>query len=216
MPSRYLAVSPFPPSFRDPAFPSRANTYPIRPEPVLPHGSDVSWLPSSPGRPTVYFTLGTVFNLESGDLFERVLAALRELPVELVVTVGREVDPDRFGPQTEHVTIARYIPQSALLPHCDLMVNHGGSGSVMGALAHGLPMVVIPMGADQSLNAARCEQLGVGITLDAVRAGSGDIRGAVTEILASRSYREAAEDIRDEIAALPGPETLVPLLEALV
>jgi MGT family glycosyltransferase len=218
MPRRHLVVSPFPPSFRDPAHPLPSNAFSIRPEPVAPEGLDASppWLSARRERPIVYFTLGTVFNTESGDLFERALAAFRELPAEVVLTVGREVNPARFGPQPEHIHIERYIPQSRLLPYCELMVNHGGSGSVIGALTHGLPMVVIPLGADQSLNAARCEQLGVGRALDAVRADAKAIRDTVDGVLRSTSYRAAARAIRDEIAALPGPETAVPLLERLV
>ena len=95
------------------------------------------------------------------------------------------------------------------------MINHGGSGSVIGALAHGVPMVVLPMGADQPLNAARCEQLGVGIVLDAVRATADSVADAVTTTLDDPAYRVAAERIRDEIAALPGAEAAVPLLEGL-
>ena len=171
MPARDLVVSPFPPSFRDPAFPLPENAISIRPDPgrTLP-GSAPDWLSHLPDKPTVYFTLGTIFNQESGDLFDRVLAGLRELPATVIVTVGRSLDPERFGPQPDNVHIERYIPQSLLLPHCDLVVNHGGSGSVIGALAHGLPLVVLPMGADQLPNAQRCEQLGVGVVLDAVRA----------------------------------------------
>ena len=215
--SRYLAISPFPPSLRDPTSPLPANAVSIRHQPVVPPDGDGSGPGRviDPARPTVYVTLGTVFNTESGDLFERVLAGLRERPIHVVVTVGRDVDPARFGRQPENLHIERYIPQSALLPHCDLVINHGGSGSVVGALAHGLPMVVIPMGADQSLNAARCEQLGVGVALDAVDATPETIGGAVADVLQEPSHREAAEALRDEIASLPGPETVVPLLERL-
>jgi UDP:flavonoid glycosyltransferase YjiC (YdhE family) len=107
----------------------------------------------------VYFMLGTIFNLESGDLFERVLAGLRELPMDVVVTVGRELDPQVLGPQPPNVRARRYIPESLLLPHCGLCVSHGGSGSVLGAITHGVPMVLLPIGGDQPLNTAPCEQL---------------------------------------------------------
>ena len=218
MPSRHLVLSPFPPSFRDPAYPLPPNTLSIRPEAADPADADAApaWLSHLSDKPTVYFTLGTVFNLESGDLFTRVLSGLRELPINVIVTVGRQIDPESFGPQPDNVHIERYIPQSALLPHCDLVVNHGGSGSVIGALAHGLPLVVIPMGADQSLNAGRCEQLGVGIALDAVQATPESVADAVAAVLLAPSYRTAAERIRDEIAGLLGTDAAVPLLERLV
>ena len=81
MPARDLVVSPFPPSFRDPAFPLPENAISIRPDPgrTLP-GPAPDWLSHLPDKPTVYFTLGTIFNQESGDLFVRVLSGLRELP----------------------------------------------------------------------------------------------------------------------------------------
>jgi UDP:flavonoid glycosyltransferase YjiC (YdhE family) len=217
MPARDLVISPFPPSFRDPAFPLPGNAISIRPDPGRsPSGSAPDWLSHLPDRPTVFFTLGTVFNQESGDLFDRVLAGLRELPATVIVTVGRSLDPARFGPQPDNVHMERYVPQSLLLPHCDLVVNHGGSGSVIGALAHGLPLVVLPMGADQLPNALRCEQLGVGVTLDAVRATPRSIRDTTSARLRDAHAREAAERIRDEIASLPGPEAAVPMLERLV
>jgi UDP:flavonoid glycosyltransferase YjiC (YdhE family) len=102
-----------------------------------------------------------------------------------------------------------------LLPHCDVVVSHGGSGSVIGALAHGLPSIVIPMGADQPHNAARCEALGVGRVLDAVEATPEDVRDTVAAVLADPTYRRAAERIRAEIAALPVTEHALALLERL-
>jgi UDP:flavonoid glycosyltransferase YjiC (YdhE family) len=215
--SRYLVLSPFPPSYRDPAFPLPATAHAIRPLTPEPVRKDAApaWAAPVRGAPTVYFTLGTVFNLESGDLFARVLAGLRDLPLNVIATVGREIDPEEFGPQPAHIHVARYIPQSSILPRCAAVVSHGGSGSVIAALAHGLPSVLLPMGADQPLNAARCAELGVARVLDAVGATPADVRAAVSTVLADPSYRRAAARIRDEIAVLPGPEHAVALLEGL-
>jgi UDP:flavonoid glycosyltransferase YjiC (YdhE family) len=214
--SRYLVLSPFPPSYRDPAYPLPATAHSFRP-PLLGAAGDAvpAWSSALPGAPVVYFTLGTIFNMESGDLFGRVLAGLRELPVNVVVTVGRHIDPAEFGPQPANIHIEQYIPQAAILPHCSLVISHGGSGSVLGALAHGLPSVLIPMGADQPLNAARCEELGLGRMLDPIEATPESVREAVSAVLADPAYRRAAERMRDEIVAQPGPEQAVMLLERL-
>ena len=215
--ARDLVVSPFPPSFRDPECPLPPNTLTIRSgaEDNAAVGDAPPWPLHRPDWPNVYFTLGTVFNEESGDLFARVLAGLRELPINVVVTLGRNLDAEVVGRQPENVHVERYIPQSSVLPSCDLMINHGGSGSVIGALAHGVPMVVLPMGADQPLNAARCEELGVGIVLHAFRATPDSVADAVTTALDDPAFRVAAERIRDEIAVLPGAEAAGPLLEEL-
>ncbi len=210
--SRYLVLSPVPVSYRDPAFPAPATTHPFRP-----------LLPAAPGDPappwagpdTVYFTLGTVFNTESGDLFSRVLAGLTDLPVNLIVTVGHRIDPAEFGPQPAHVHIERYIPQAQVLPWCRAVVSHGGSGSVIGALAHGLPSVLIPMGADQPHNGDRCAALGVARVLDPVATTPESVREAAGAVLTDPGYRQAARRVRDEIAAMPAPGYTVGLLERL-
>jgi MGT family glycosyltransferase len=212
--SRHLVLSPFAPSFRDPAAPLPSTAHSFRPATASGGGPD--WLSTLPDVPTIYFTLGTVFNMESGDLFGRVLTGLRDLPVNLIVTVGRELDPSLFGPQPANVHIASYLPQGDVLPRCDLVVSHGGSGTLTATLAAGLPSVLLPMGADQPGNAARCTELGLGIALDAVHCAPGDVLAAAAVVLAEPSYRLAAELVRDEVARLPGPESTVPLLERLV
>jgi UDP:flavonoid glycosyltransferase YjiC (YdhE family) len=216
--SRYLVLSPFPPSYRDPAFPLPATAHTIRPLTLDPIRDETvpEWLADMPHAPAVYFTLGTEFNLESGDLFSRVLMGLSDLPITLVVTVGREIDPTEFGPQPVNVHIERYIPQSLLLPRCSASISHGGSGSVMGALTHGVPMVLIPMGADQPLNGERCAALSVARVLDPIEATPSDVRDAVAAVLTDPIYRRHAEQMRDEIAMLPGPDYAVGLLEHLV
>ncbi len=215
--SRYLVLAPFPPSLRDPAFPLPDTAHAVRPSALeaREHADVPPWVTDLDGKPTVYFTLGTIFIMESGDLFPRVLAGLRELPINLIATVGRQIDPLAFGRQPANVHIERFVPQSLVLPHCDLIVCHGGSGSVLGALAHGLPSVLLPMGADQPHNARRCEQLGLAAVLHPVHATPETVRDAAAAVLGDPNYRQRAERVRDEILALPGPATAVGLLETL-
>jgi len=215
--SRYLVLTPFPPSLRDPGSPLPTTAHHMRLLTFDAARSEAAppWLTHQEDVPTVYFSLGTVYNMESGDLFQRVLSGLRDLPINLIVTVGRDLDPDELGTQPTNVHVKRFIPQAALLPHCDLVVSHAGSGSVLGALAHGLPMMLMPIGADQPLNAARCQALGVAEVLDAVGATPEMVRAAVSSVLADAGFRGTAERIRDEIAALPGPEYAVTLLDRL-
>jgi UDP:flavonoid glycosyltransferase YjiC (YdhE family) len=218
MPARHLVLSPFPASYRDPDYPLPTTAQAFRalvPDPADDATAAPPWLSDLTDAPLVSCTLGTVFNVESGDLFQRLLAGLRDLPINLVVTVGRDLDPAELGPQPANVYVERYIPQSVLLPHASLVVSHGGSGSVIGALAHGLPMVLVPMGADQPLNGERCRALGVARVLDAVRATPREIGEAAATVLGGASYRRAAERLRDELADLPGPSHVVSLLERL-
>jgi UDP:flavonoid glycosyltransferase YjiC (YdhE family) len=213
--SRYLVLSPYAPSFRDPADPLPPTAYSFR-------SSSPPESPTTPavvgrlgGGPIVYVTLGTIFNTESGDLFGRIVAGVRRLPVEVVVTVGRGLDPAELGAQPRNVHVEQYVPQSLLLPHCAAVVSHAGSGSVTGALEHGLPLVCIPMGADQPLNAARCTALGVGRALDAVALTPGDVFAATSAVLTEPGYRQAAARLQAEIAALPSVPYAVTLLERL-
>jgi UDP:flavonoid glycosyltransferase YjiC (YdhE family) len=211
-PARHLVLAPAPPRFRDPAFPLPATAHAFRAGDAAPRAAPDA---APRDRPTVYATLGTIFNAESGDLFARLLAGLRPLPVNVVMTVGSALDPRAFGPQPPHVRIERHLPHARLLAGCDLVVSHGGSGTVVDALAAGLPSLLLPLGADQLLNAARCEALGVGRALDVVTATPERIGATATALLADRAATAAAQRFAREIAALPDAASCVRLLERL-
>lgn len=213
--TRDLVLCPFPRAFRDPADPLPTAARYFRPE---SHGRPQTGsriLDQLADRPTLYLTLGTIFNTESGDLFSRVLAGVRDLDLEVVVTVGRGIDPAELGPQPRHVHVERYVPQASLLPHCAAVLNHAGSGSVLGALVHGLPMVCIPLGADQPLNAERCTALGVGQELDALTFKPEDVHAATSAVLTEPRYRSSAKRVQAEIAAMPSTRDALALLEDL-
>jgi MGT family glycosyltransferase len=157
----------------------------------------------------VYLTLGTVFNAESGDLLQRALAGVRELGLPVVVTTGRQVDPAELGPQPSHVRVQRFIPQAELLPWCRAVVSQGGSGIATGALSHGLPSVLLPVGADQPHTAARVAELGAGVVLDPLTATPEEIAAAVRRVLDEPAFAAAAMRLREEIRSLPGSDLAI-------
>lgn len=214
--SRHLVLVPGPPSFRDPAFGLPPTAVAIQPGSAGGHdGRSSPWPARVEGRPRVYVTLGTIFNMESGDLFSRLLDAVADLPADVLVTVGRTLDPATLGPGPPHVTVRPYIPQAAVLDGCDLVVCHGGSGSVIGALTEGVPLVVLPMGGDQPHNARRCATLGVGVTVDAITATPAAIRVAINKVLGDPAYRRRAVALQHEAATLPTASDALALLERL-
>jgi MGT family glycosyltransferase len=172
------------------------------------------WPLPLPGAPLVYATLGTAVNTRT-EILTAFVDALRDEHVNLVVTVGRNGNPEQFGPQPPHVRIERYIPQSLLFARCDLVLSHGGSNTMLAALAHGIPQVMVPITADQPDNAERCVAAGVARMVPLAEASAASIRVAALAVLADPGYRLAAERVRDEMAALPGTDHVVSLLEQL-
>ena len=164
---------------------------------------------------TVYVTLGTVVNTRPG-IFEEILGALADLEMNVVVTVGPDEDPSRLGDQPAHVHVEQFIPQGLLLPRCRAVVAHAGAGTMLGALAHGVPQVLLPQGAEQFINAAACAMAGAAEVVTPDQLGAGAVRAALDRVLAEDRHAEAAGRLRDEIAAMPAAdETLARLLEPL-
>ena len=187
-----------------------------RPPVAMPAGTrpaPPAILDGARGRPVILVTFGTVFNRTPG-IFEPVLEALATLDVFGVVTVGGTGDPSQFD-VPDNVVVRQFVSYDALLPHCDAVVCHGGFGTVMTALAHGLPMVIVPLSADQPGHAASCRDLGVAeaTTLDAATAPW--IRRSITRILDNPSFRAAARRFGEDLMAMRPIESATSLVEGL-
>ena len=152
-----------------------------------------------------------MFNLESGDLLDRVLEALGRTGFDALLTSGPHVGPDLRARATPAVRVEEFVPQQEVLGRCHAVVCHGGSGTLIAALSLGVPVVVLPMGADQPDNADRCEALGVGLVLDATSADPGTIAGAVETVARDERFARAAAALADEAAAQPAPATIAEL-----
>ena len=215
----YLCLSPMPPRYHDPAAPRPATLRAVRAPTFDRVGDDglPAWVAGLPARPTIYATIGTEPTLGgSGQArVAAILAALRDEPVTLIVTTGGHTDPAAFGPQPAHVHLARYIPQSLLLPRCDLVISHAGWNTVLAALERGLPMVLLPSGNDQPEQASRCAALVVGRVVEGAGLTPEGVRDAVRAVLGQPRYRDNAARLRDEMAAQPDVHHAVALLERL-
>jgi UDP:flavonoid glycosyltransferase YjiC (YdhE family) len=213
---RFLYLDICPPSFQATDIHEIPTARPLRPVPFdAPTDASLPpWVDALADLPTVYVTLGTIFNGAPG-VFEVILEGLKSEPFNVVVTVGEDRDPDELGPQPDNVHVERYIPQSLLFPHCDAVVCHGGSGTTLAAFAHGLPVLVVPQGANQFWNADRCAELGVGRCILDDDLSPEAVRRDVHALLEQPGYRSKALQLRREIERMPSPEANVALLERL-
>lgn len=164
------------------------------------------------GQSRVLVAFSTTYQHQEETL-RRTATALAALPVQAIVTVGTAIDPGTIEP-APNVAIHRYLPHAALLPDCALVVTHAGFGTVMAVLAHGVPLLCLPMGRDQHHNAERVAACGAGIVLPA-DAGVEEIRHAMQELLTKPDYQVAARRIAAMIARQDGRETAIKELEAL-
>jgi UDP:flavonoid glycosyltransferase YjiC (YdhE family) len=186
------------------------------------------WWPGRRG-PLVYVTFGSV----AGSLpmvrsvFRAALDAVAELDARVLVTVGHDVDVATLGPVGANTHVEAWVPQHDVLAEAALVVCHGGSGTTFGALAGGVPLVFVPMFADQRPNAERVAELGAGVIVAPSLGAEGGmagleasdtprLRAAIEGVLADRSYASAGATIAADMAAAPPIAGLLDRLAALV
>jgi len=214
---RYLYLDVAPPSLQSPEIADISVAHPVQNATIDPGAEGEGlpeWVRHLPDRPVLYVSLGTVFNARARSVFAAVLEGLRDAPVTVVLTIGTDNDPGDFGPQPEHVHIERFIPQSLLLPFCDAVVNQGGT-AILPILAHGLPLLVLPQGANQFHNAEACVAAGVGRRLLPSDVSAEAVRREVDDLFHDPALREGARRVQRELAQMPGPDHGAALLERL-
>jgi UDP:flavonoid glycosyltransferase YjiC (YdhE family) len=212
----HLYLDLYPPSMQpQPVTKLLATAQPVRPVPYqVGEPAAPQWLSQLPDRPTVYVSMGTLFNRVDGA-YETVIEALHDEPLNVVVMVGANRDPGAFGALPAHFRVERFVPQSVLMPRTDLVVTHGGFNTAVTALASGIPLLCLPMGGDQSYTGFRVAAAGAGLSLEPEAATPDAVRRAVRTLLGEDLFRRNAVRMAGEIAAMPPVETAVAHLEKL-
>jgi UDP:flavonoid glycosyltransferase YjiC (YdhE family) len=187
---------------------------PLRPVPVHESGEvPASLFTFRAGRHLVYLTLGTVFG--STRVLRAAIDGLAALNAEVIVATGPRVDPEELRAVPNNVFVRRWIRQADILPHADLIVHHGGNSTMLGAFCHGLAQLVIPLAADQFRNAETVCRLGAGSQLVGDQLSPEAVRAHAELLLREPSYRQAARTVAREIAAMPEPAEVLPVLNEL-
>ena len=158
---------------------------------VGPSVREAAPLPRTSDRKRVYISMGTVNN-DMPALYRTCVAALADR-YELILSVGKSVDPASLGELPPHVTAAQHVDQMAVLADCDAFLTHCGMNSVSEALYCGVPLVLFPQTAEQQGVANRTAELGAGVLLG--KASADSIRAAVDKVIADGSFREEAAKI---------------------
>lgn len=212
--SREVQLTLFPPSFEEITPVSPVHRFRLERNEVAPPLPD--WWSGQQG-PFVYVTLGMVTG-GFDDLkraYRATIDAVSTLPVRALLTIGMDLPLDVLGELPPNVHVERFVPQNDVLPHAAAVVCHGGSGTVLGALAIGAPMIVTPMFADQPYNAARVEALGAGVALPTGVPNPDALKAAITRVTTEPSFRAGAQRMAQEFATLPTLDDAAQVIERL-
>jgi MGT family glycosyltransferase len=168
---------------------------------------------SAQGRPRLLLSFSTTVMQGQIALIQRVCDALADQAVDAVLTTGPAVSAEAINVPCNVETVG-YADHDQLLAGTDAMITHGGLGTTLRALAHGEPLLVLPLGRDQAFNATRVVELGAGVHLP-VDSSSDEIASAVLDLLAQPRFRKAAEAAAAAIARDKPDETAAAALSAL-
>lgn len=151
----------------------------------------------------VLVSLSTTYVHGQADLLQRIVEAIAPLPVRVIVTTGPAISPDELRPSA-NTDVHAYLPHADAMASASVVVGHGGHATTLLALAHGIPLLIIPTNTsfDQPVIGHVIAAHGLGLTLDK-RASTEAIRDAVAELIRRQSYRDRAGEVGRRIRGAP-------------
>lgn len=176
------------------------------------------WLHQRSGdRPLVHVSEGTM-HFQAPFLLRAAVQGLGNLPMEVIITTGRERDPATLdlGRRANNIRVEQWVSYADLMPHCGAVVTTGGAGTVLASLQAGVPLVIVPSHSDHPETARRVVEAGVGVRLARRACTPERLRSAVEHVLAEASFRANAQRLAGELARAPGPSGAATLMEGLV
>jgi MGT family glycosyltransferase len=164
-------------------------------------------------KPLIYASLGTLVN-GLDDVYKCILEAVEPLAdVQVVLSVGENIDLQNLGPIPSNTIVVRSAPQIELLKGAVLCITHAGLNTTLESLAQGVPMVAIPVGYDQPGVAARIAHHGTGEFIEVDELTTVRLGGLVQKVLQVPSYRERAEYFQRVISKTRGLDVAADIIE---
>ena len=165
------------------------------------------------GEPLIYASMGTIMNGQA-DVFRTIVAALaKHKDLQLVLSMGDQVDPELIGPVPSNAIIVKRAPQLELLKHTSVCITHAGLNTVLESLTQGVPQVAIPVAADQPGVAARIAEKQTGVVTSLEKLTAEHLSTLINEVLNNSTYRDSARKLQKAIAEANGLSVAADLIE---
>jgi zeaxanthin glucosyltransferase len=165
------------------------------------------------GEPLIYASMGTILNGRL-DVFRTIVAALaKHKDLQLVLSVGDQVDPEQIGPVPSNAIIVKQAPQLELLKQTSVCITHAGLNTVLESLAQGVPQVAIPVTYDQPGVAARIAHKKTGVVTSLEKLTADHLSTLLNEVLNDSTHRDNARKLQKAIAQTNGLSAAAHLVE---
>ncbi|MCM3885655.1 macrolide family glycosyltransferase [Frankia sp. R82] len=174
-----------------------------------------TWTPPPGTRRTLLVSLGTVFN-DRPDVYRVAAAAFADTDWQVVMAVGKRLDPAGLGPLPANVEAYREVPQLDVLAEASAFVTHAGMGGCVETLWFGVPAVTIPLAAEQFGNAAILDALGISRQLAADQLTPALLRAAVEDLVSSSVIAERLALLRTAVRSSGGVEVAADAVESFL
>ncbi len=171
-----------------------------------------TWQPPADGRPVVLVSLGSQYTRRPA-FYRACVEAFADAPWHTVMSVGADTDPNTIEPVPDTMEVHASVPQLSVLAHADAFVTHGGMGSIMEALSHGVPLVAVPQMAEQRANAQQIEQLCLGVHLPGEHANPQALRDAVEHVTTNSDIACSVAAMRCQLREASGVTTAADAIE---
>jgi len=164
-------------------------------------------------KPLIYAALGTLVN-GLNNVYGTILEAVSEFPaMQVVLSVGKHIDPGDLGPIAANTIVVRSAPQIELLKRAALCLTHAGLNTTLEALAEGVPMVAIPIGYDQPGVAARISYHRVGEFVEIGNLTARQLSELIVKVTADPSYRDKARWFQKILGETRGLDMAADIIE---
>ncbi|MFI1460251.1 macrolide family glycosyltransferase [Nocardia carnea] len=184
--------------------------------PCLPSGDSGTWARPATAENVLLISLGSAYT-HRPEFYRQCLAAFGDLPGwHVVLQIGKYTDPQELGTIPANVEVHPWVPQRAILEQADAFVTHAGMGGSAEGLAAGVPMIAVPQGAEQSVNADRLVELGVARRIDTEQATAETLRAALNDLLTDEDVSRRSARLRAQALAEGGTGRATDLIENLL
>ncbi len=159
----------------------------------------------------IYFSLGSLGSSDV-ELMQRVIDVLATTPHQIIVSKGPLHEEIKLA---DNMWGAEFLPQTKIIPLCDLVITHGGNNTTTEALHFGKPMILLPLFWDQYDNAQRVDELGYGVRLSTYAFSDEELTGALDRLLGDGELRARLAAAGEEIRGRDGLRKAADLIEGL-